>query len=262
MNQSALNNLVETIYMQNTILGVVILALITLFLLAIPAKFELGKKLLNILLPLFIIVICLELFVMNNNMDKLSREENQKQITQFVEANSFYGYLNNRLKTAQSVKVVHLSSAPMIHLKNDIYSKIINEYVQTGKLFERVFIANNQVKNYELIKDFVNQNKNNNNLQQTVYFVPKDRVFINNVPLLSFIIIDNNEVITGFGGDAVTEALPIIPIKSSALNATYSNFFKRLKDAASIHSGDDNFDEFISTMNVEIKRIENQVQDL
>jgi hypothetical protein len=232
-------------------LGVVLLALITFFSLIIPSLSDWGKKMLNFLLPLFVTVICLELFVLNNNISRIAEKDIECQVTQFSEAGKFYEYLDVRLKSAKSLKIVHLSSSPMIHVKNDTYSKILDSYIRKGRLFERVFIATSHAENYKLILDFVEKYKNSSNLQSTIYYVPKERLFINNIPLLSFIIIDDSEVITGFGGEEVTETLPIILVKSPELSATYSTFFDRLVLASNIHSSDENYNKFIDMIKSE-----------
>jgi len=143
----------------------------------------------------------------------------------FETKEKFDDYLKERLKDAKQVKVIHMSSESESsegEVEKKKYLKIIEEFVKSGKIFQRILCANNNDKITKWIKDDLDQYKN---YKYYVYYMNKARV--NDIRILGFMIIDEDEVCLGGGYKKIIEN-PTISIRNSKITKFFSDFFHEL----------------------------------
>ncbi|WP_020585975.1 hypothetical protein [Desulfobacter curvatus] len=240
-------NLLKKIYSENTIIGIAIIALIVFFSqLIYPEK---AKVLIEYLIPLFIIVVCLEILFMRENFKNMGNKLNVDfEYQAFNTGGEFDNYLANRFKAAKSVKVVHINSQTSNKRENRRYYEIMSDFVKAGNSFRRVFSDATNIDVYKWMKEDLLAYKNDK------YFVHLlDKIKIHNIRTIGIMIIDEEEVCLG-GGYVTSFQNPTISVKNKQIVKFFSDYFDYLKDNSINLKTDENLK--IDILEQRIKSIE------
>ena len=236
-------NFLRNLYFENTLAGIIILAL-SLFFVMITAPTK-GKELSQYLIPLFIIVVCLEIYFIRTQIisdissikKPLDQQiisgissieeslENQTFIDSFSSGKEFDNYLENRLKTAKKIRIIHLGDyIPAQEEEGRRYLHIIENFIKTNKECHRVISKTDnplvidwmkkEIKDYENYKYFT--------------YLNEEITTNNEIRTMGVIIIDHEEVILG-GVHQATFDHPLFSIRNQRLVNFYQDYFDYLQ---------------------------------
>lgn len=212
-------NRLKQVYSENTIVGIALAALVIFFGQVIFPEHI--KVLTEYLIPLFIIVACLEILFIRENLKSLNRDS-EFEYKSFNSGDEFDNYLANRFKTANSVKVIHVNSIPKI--ENRRYHDIASDFIKSGKSFRRIFSDTSNVDVFQwMLEDLVT-------FQKDKYFAHLlNNVTIHNIRTIGVMLIDDEEVCLG-GGYVTSFKSPTISIKHPEIVKFFSDYFDYLRD--------------------------------
>jgi|GEM_PF-2786215 len=190
-NKSILANL----YFENTIVSVIILALVVLFAkLVFP---EQADRISNILIPLFIVVACLEIYFIRTQVKEVREKiDDDFLFRSFASGEEFDNYLANRFKGAREVKVIHMSSGTSGKREGRRYYEIVGEFVQQGGRFTRILSDTSNADVFRWIKEDLIEYEQ---YKYFIHFVPE--VLVGEIKTIGIMIIDKEEVCLGGGYD-------------------------------------------------------------
>ena len=242
------------IFNENTLVGIVILAIIIFFYQMISGVINEGILSIlhiNTLIPVFIVVIFLEIFLNRDKMlsdisnTKESIKAIQEQIlldithiresiyneTHLIPFNSkreFNDYLRFRLRRARHLRIIHMSSDTSYpDPQKGGYHEIIKKFVtKEENTLER--IIPNPTDNKNVINWIKDDLKKYKGLKYSVFF--KKNVYLENIRLMNIMIIDNDEVCLG-GGYKIASKIPTISIKNTNIASFYIDYFVALREA-------------------------------
>ena len=213
----------KKIYYENTIIGIALIALIIFF-----GQFffqEKAKTLLEYLIPLFILIVCLEILFIRENLNIIDQKlKVDFEFQSFNSGNEFDNYLANRFKTAKSVKVIHVNSQTSNKRDNRRYYEILEDFVKSGKSFRRVFSDTTNIDLYKWMKEDLIK------FQKDKYFLHLlDKVKIQDIRTIGVMLIDDEEVCLG-GGYITSFQKPTISVKNRNVVKFFSDYFDYLRD--------------------------------
>ena len=230
-------NWLQKIYSENTLIGIALIALCIFFgQLIFPEK---AKILLEYLIPLFIIVACLEILFIRENLKSKLKLIGEKicvdfEYQAFTSGDAFDNYLANRFKEASSVKVIHINSQTSDKRKNRRYYEILEDFVKSGKNFRRIFSDTTNKDVFKWMKEDLIKFKNDK------YFIHLlDKMKIHNIRTIGVMLIDDEEVCLG-GGYMTSFQHPTISIKNKNIVKFFSDYFEYLRDNSKNIRSDDN----------------------
>lgn len=236
--------ILEKIYGENTIIGIIIIALSVFF-----GKIIFPEKIAKIepyLIPAFIVIMCIEvLFIrrkLTNELSEIKKNTSiQFKIEAFKTGEEFDNWLENVLKKSNFVKVAHLSSfssSPSDKVnggdkrKGRKYNNLISDFVNSGKTFHRVFCNTDNEEVFDWIVDELKKHEEHR------YFISfMDKVTVSDVKNISILIIDNKYVCLG-GGYRTRFNRPTIVIENKEIVDFYTDYFNHLTtESKSINLG-------------------------
>jgi len=142
----------------------------------------------------------------------------------FNSGDEFDNYLANRFKIAKSVKVIHVNSQTSDKRQNRRYYEIMNDFVNAGNSFRRIFADTTNIDVYKWMKEDLQTFQNNK------YFIHLlDKVKIHNIRTIAVMLIDDEEVCLG-GGYVTSFQKPTISIKNKQIVKFFSDYFDYLRD--------------------------------
>ena len=251
-------NLLRNLYFENTLAGIIILALF-LFFVMITAPDQ-GKRLSEYLIPLFIIVVCLEIYFIRtkinsdvssikNMLDQqiisdvssiknmLDQQiisgissieeslENQTFIDSFSSGKEFDNYLENRLKNAKEIRIIHLGDyIPAQEEQGRKYLQIIENFIQTNNECHRVISKPDNL----LVIDWIKKQIENYEKYKYFTYLNEEITTNNRIRTMGVIIIDHDEVILG-GIHQATFDHPLFSIRNQRLVNFYQDYFDYLQ---------------------------------
>ena len=234
-------NFLRDLYFENTLVGIIILAL-CLFFLMITNKKQ-GLQISKYLNPLLIIIICLEIYFIRVHInpevshirEQLDEKiipsvsylqesfENQTSIKLFSSGIEFDDYLENRLKNAKEIRIINIGDYKPNGEEDRRYLNIIKNFIKENKRLDRIIsetdnpIVNNWIK--QEMKDYKNDRYH--------IHLNKNIVTNNGIKTIGVIIIDHDEVILG-GVHKTTFDHPLFSIKNKKLVDFYEDYFEYL----------------------------------
>lgn len=237
----------KDLYFNSTLPGIIILALSLFFLMIINQ--EKGITLSKYLTPLFIIVICLEIyFIRTQVISDISSTENpldkqifssissirksiqdETDIDLFSSGKEFDDYLEYRLKKADKIRIIHLGDyIPAEENEQRRYLQIIQRFIRENIEFRRIISKTNNL----LVNNWIKKEIENYENDRYFLFLNKKIITNNNIRTMGVIIIDNQEVILG-GGHKETFKQPILSIRNHKIVSFYNNYFEYLQAESS-----------------------------
>jgi len=220
-------NVLEKLYSENTVIAIALFASFVFFYQFISP--ENAKEIIEHLIPLFIVVICLEILFIRNRLYNNLKRLNEKlkidfEYQTFTSGAEFDNYLANRLDRAKSVEVLHICSQTSNKMENRRYYDIIDNYVKSGNNFRRIFSDTSNVDVYKWMKDDLLR------FQKNKFFIHLlDKIKIHSIRTIGMMIIDHNEVCLG-GGYVTTFQNPTISIVNNSIAKFFSDYFDYLRD--------------------------------
>jgi len=243
-------DLIENFYKENTLIAIVLIAIFVFFSQIIsPVK---AKNTIDHLLPIFIVVLCLEIIFIRNRYNILKRLELKLDIDfeykSFTSGVEFDNYLDNRLKKATIVKVLHINSQTSNKRENRRYYEIIDNFVRSGKCFRRIFSDSNNSDVYKWMKEDLLK------FQKDKYFIHLlDKLKVYNIRTIGIMLIDDEEVC--FGGGYVTSfEHPTISVKNFNIVKFFNDYFDYLLFNSINLKNDENIN--IEILNQRIQELE------
>jgi len=239
-----------SIYYENTIFAIIVVAIVVFIGNSIFPK--IFGTLLERTIPLFILVVCLEIFFIRKKLCKEIEEiklhtENISIYQTFLSGEEFDNYLEYRTKCASEMKIIHISSfSSSAGSENEEgersgrrYSKIIDDFLKSGKTFHRIFCDTSNKEVFQWIKDDIEKYK------KEKYFINfLSNIKVENLRTIGIMIIDKEEVCLG-GGYRTTYTNPTISIKNKVIAGFFNDYFKHLLiHSQAISSGDNIHWEF------------------
>jgi hypothetical protein len=214
-------NRLKQIYSENTIAGIAIAALVIFFgQIIFP---EQVKSLTGYFVPLFIIVACIELLFIRDNLKRFNRNSDF-EYKSFSSGDEFDNYIANRFKTANSVKVIHVDAQTISKRENRRYYDILDDFIKSGKSFRRIFSDTSNIDVYHWMREDLLK------FQKDKYFIHLlDKVKIHDIRTIGVMLIDDKEVCLG-GGYVNSFQYPTISIKNSNIAKFFSDYFDYLRD--------------------------------
>ncbi|XOF34402.1 MAG: hypothetical protein ACL93V_03645 [Candidatus Electrothrix sp. YB6] len=214
-------NRLKQVYSENTIVGIALTALAIFFGQVIFP--EQVKGLIEYLIPLFIIVACLEILFIRENLKKFNCDS-EFEYNSFNSGEEFDNYLANRFKTANSVKVLHVDAQTIPKRENRRYYDIADDFIKSGKSFRRIFSDTSNADVYQWMQEDLEK------FQKDRYFAHLlDKVTIHNIRTIGIMLIDDEEVCLG-GGYVTSFKHPTISIKHPDIVKFFSDYFDYLRD--------------------------------
>ena len=214
-------NRLKQVYSENTIVGIALTALAIFFgQIIFP---EQVKVLTEYLIPLFIIVACLEILFIRENLKKLSCDA-EFEYNSFNSGEEFDNYLANRFKTANSVKAIHIDAQTIPKRENRRYYEIADDFIKSGKSFRRIFSDTDNGDVYQWMQEDLVK------FQKDKYFAHfLDKVIVHDIRTIGIMLIDDDEVCLG-GGYITSFKNPTISIKHPDIVKFFSDYFDYLRD--------------------------------
>jgi hypothetical protein len=216
-------NWLKKIYSENTIIGIAIFALAVFFLQFLnPEK---AKALIEYLTPLFILVVCIEILFIRDNSKKLDRRLSfGLDYQSFNTGEEFDNYLSYRVKSAKSIKVVHVSSQILGEGNYRRYCKIMHDFIKAGNSVTRVFAETDNIDIYKWVKDDLLAYQNDRFFAHLL-----DKVQVRDLRTIGIMLIDEEEVCLG-GGYVSSFQDPTISVKNKQIFKFFSDYFDYLKE--------------------------------
>lgn len=214
--------MIEKIYNNNTRIGLALIALLIFFFKSIRPDFTSEPE--SYLIPIFIIVVLIELYILNNKIDK--NQDKTSSIRYFTSGEEFDTYLRKRLKSVEDLKIVHFSEGGVIsdpHPSKRSYVEILDAYIMKGNRFQRIFA---DTKSDMIFKDTKSDFNRYKNLRYFSYLL--ESIEVKEGRFENIMIIDNEEVCLG-GGYTTTAKFNTISIKDNLLTGYYIDYFDILK---------------------------------
>ena len=215
---------IEEVYNNSTLLGCAMLSLSYIILSAINS--ELALKISSYLIPLFICILCIELYIIKSKLTEISRRNNE-QIMSFELGEDFDNYLAKRFKDIKELKMI-LASANGVQSdpepKKKFYISSLHKYINSGNPFYRIFTSNSNPKLYQDVREEMMKFKDKKHF---VYYYDKTEVIAGRYQFV--LILDNEEVC--FGGGYNTPFNPnSISIKEKMVVKWYMDYFDSMKN--------------------------------
>ena len=219
---------VRELYFENTLFSFVFLAVVILF---INVTFpNVAAQITPYVIPLFIIVTCIEIyFIRDTLIKKLSRIEqrldNQFIFQSFDNGEDFDVYFANRLKSANTVKIIHLGSYVPAERENRKYLRLLHDFIRSGKSVQRIISKTNNPIMMNWIRRELEEFKY---AKYTVYYT--DQICTNDIRTMGIVIIDNEDVILGGSHYNPNFPKPLISTRNLNLGQFYLDYFSYLRD--------------------------------
>lgn len=189
--------IVNYIYSENTLVGLIITAVVAFFGITIFPDF--GTKIISFLIPLFIIVVCIEILRIRKNIEIIkNKTDDSLKFIFFISGEEFDDYLRTRLRNVKDLKIVHFSTGGILSEESNpnrrIYLSIIDNFIENGGRFQRVFA---DTVDGQIFKDSrIELEKYKTKKYYSFFF---DKVLIKEGRIHNIMIIDNEEVCLGGG---------------------------------------------------------------
>jgi uncharacterized membrane protein YhdT len=229
-----LATLLADVYFNNTIILIIILAVIAFFAQAVaPGQIVVPDWVNHNIIPLFIVVILLEIFfirtrIMNYLEDIRENTETGFTYQSFRSGEEFDKYLESRFQTAHDVKIIHISSLssgePAREREGRNYHKIVKAFIERGGILRRIFSDTSNKEVFQWIIDDLHEYKGH---KCFIYFLKG--VKVDRISTLGVMIIDENEVCLG-GGYVTSFKNPTVAIKNRDLVKFYADYFDHLRN--------------------------------
>jgi hypothetical protein len=195
------------LYFENTIVGIIVLAL-ALFFARLFLPGQQADKISNILIPSFIIVVCLEIYFIRTHVKSIKEKiDNDFLFQSFASGEEFDNYLANRFKAAHEVKVIHMSSSTSDKRGGRRYYEILDAFIRRGGRFTRIISDTSNDDVFRWIKEDLNHYQQD---KYFIHYVPEIKV--GEIKTIGIMIIDKDEVCLGGGYDTSFEH-PTISIR-------------------------------------------------
>jgi len=128
----------------------------------------------------------------------VARREQPLKVRMFASAKAFDGYLHDRWRKADNVKVLHLSSKTLIsRTRNAAYVEMLDNFVRGGGIYQRVICTTSNADVLEDAREFLRKHSGK---RVSIYELRKVRV--DGLRALKVMIIDGEEVCLGGGVDS------------------------------------------------------------
>ena len=225
--EGKIRSALSKVYYENTLLTVIFMALAVFFGQAIfPEKIG---TISGFLIPLFIIVICLEIYFIRTRLTNelviiKGRIDNKFEYQSFSSGETFDNYLANRFSKVKEIKVIHISSSTSDKRSGRKYYEILDDFIISGGKFRRIFSGTFNKDVFRWIREDLDRYKDKK------YFIHcLDKVIIDEISTLGVMIIDDEEVCIG-GGYMTSFKEPTISIRNSNIVRFYLDYFEYLRD--------------------------------